>query len=262
MSVGFRCAMDVDKYQPPERIKPDLDNMVFIPAGETIIGTDPAKAEKFPESFGFKKAQYENETPLHQVSLKGFYIDRYEVTIGQYKDFLNNTGYFRTPKHWSEITSAGFMNNYPVAFVTWEDAAAYAQWAGKRLPAENEWEKAARGPEGNIYTWGNTYTQEQMKAFKRKMMPIGTVKFDRSPYGVIDLAGNVSEWTADWYLPYQGNRSYDSDYGHKYKVIKSGSNVPSGHYRLLQYTIRGAYRDVGLPFRRYKDVGFRCAVSE
>ncbi|MFQ5646144.1 MAG: formylglycine-generating enzyme family protein [bacterium] len=254
--VGFRCALNIEDYKPPVSRKPSLKGMIKVPSGQFTVGTE--KGEKFPRSFGFKKPLYENESPSHRMYLDEFYIDKYEVTIGKYKKFLEETGYFRNPWHWAEIVDAG-LDDFPEPYVTWEDASAYARWAGKRLPTEFEWEKAARGDDGRTYPWGESNQEDIMNRFKRKILPAGSKDFDKSPYGLMDMGGNVAEWTSSWYLPYPGCRYPDKDYGRIFKVIKGGANIASGHYRLLRYNTRSAYRAVGKPVRKFRDVGFRCA---
>ena len=150
----------------------------------------------------------------------------------------------------------------PVTEINWEDASQYCAWAGKRLPTESEWEMAARGTQGLEYPWGNEFDAKKMNSGQGReeedaVAPVGTYPTDRSPYGVYDMAGNVSEWTSDWYQPYPGADYRSPLYGQTQKVVRGGS-ASTGHYQ-LSFFYRGALRGHMDPATASPDLGFRCA---
>ena len=159
-----------------------------------------------------------------------------------------------------------YMDKLPVTYVTWHQAAGYCQWIGKRLPSEAEWEKASRGANGQEFPWGNEWqhhlSNTGAEQWDMGVAPIESYQTDKSPYGVYDLAGNVSEWVADWYNAYPGS-DYKSDaFGEKFKVARgAGWSGGEGHYALRLFQ-RGAYRSNLPPDQKFDDVGFRCAADE
>lgn len=198
------------KAVPPVRSMEEITaGMVLIPGGDFWMGCDSSK--KGP------KAAKQNcslvELPLHRVYLDSYYIDRTEVTVGAYLECLQMAGCSEPIRIYSDSSKDYFYNpkyrKYPVIFVTWFQALDYCTWAGKRLPSEAEWEKAARGPESTrIFPWGNRTPDCQSANIKLgwkgctgDVRPVGSYAQDRSLYGVEDMAGNVREWINDWYDP-------------------------------------------------------------
>lgn len=220
--------------------------MVFIQAGRFKMGSDQVGRD--------------NENPEHSVQVKAFYLDRYEVTNLQYKDFIDATGR-RTPVHWQSGTFPTGKADHPVVNVTWEDANAYAAWVNKRLPTEAEWEWAARGPEGREYAWGKQVSPD----FANFNNPeAGTSSVDKyikgqSEFGIWDMCGNVGEWVNDWYEAKYYERSPESDPqgppDGRQKVYRGGG------YQTNRIDIRAISRHFAMPTTYLDHIGFRCALS-
>ncbi len=238
------------------------NDMVYIPFGEFIMGSEDMDTEGFAKEFGVKKEGfYEDAKPQRRVLLKAFYIDQYEVTHRQYKAFIVATG-TPPPPEWTGGQYPKGKDDHPVTEVTWFDAHAYCSWAGKRLPTEEEWEKAARGPDGNIYTWGNEYKEGKANLDHQEVtMPVGSYKTDKSYYGVYDMGGNVTEWVDAWYEPYPGSKASNNDFGRKYRVLRGDSGGAMGHYNLGKIFARASFRQYNDPYGAAEDGGFRCAKS-
>lgn len=240
---------------------PKRADMVFIPAGEFIMGNDDVDTEGFAKEFGIRKGHfYEDEKPMRKIFLQGFYIDKYEVTNKKYKSFIDAASY-PPPPSWENGMHPVNQSNYPVTNVTWFDAHGYCTWAGKRLPTEEEWEKAARGPDGNKYPWGNEYDEKKANTTNETTMPVGSYETDRSFYGVYDMGGNVMEWVDAWYEPYHGNKLRNKDFEKRYRVLRGGSAVAGEHYVLGKIFSRSSYRYYDDPSGRGEDGGFRCAAD-
>jgi formylglycine-generating enzyme required for sulfatase activity len=238
--------------------------MVWIPAGEFVMGTDQKDEQQRSEDLGIIKPWFEDEHPAHRVFVQGFYMDRLEVTNGDYAAYLKATQAPPPPSFPPDVDSA----DLPVTDIDWFQADTYCRWAGKRLPAEAEWEKAARGPDGRIFPWGDEYSVDKANILGKALAPVGSYPQGRSPYGIDDLLGNVWEWTSDWYGPYPGN-SYRSDkFGTGYKVIRGKSwTTAFGHQsmpeiqEITRHESRAGYRLLFDPDYHFSDLGFRCAKS-
>lgn len=230
--------------------------MITIPPGAFIMGSSEKDIEWAAKKFFSESLDYyRDETPAHTVELPAYKIDITEVTMGQYRSYMEQTG----------KSSLKYMNNerfnhndQPVVGITWQEATDYCATIGKRLPSEAEWEKAARGTDGRAYPWGSEpdATKANVRGKKdgyRYSAPVGLDPYGASPYGIHDMAGNVWEWTADWYQPHPGNTHPSDFYGKQFRVIKGGSWF--SNMDLARITVRGK----SLPDRRSNYIGFRCA---
>ncbi len=153
------------------------------------------------------------------------------------------------------------QDNFPVAGVNWFAAKEYCEWRGARLPGEAEWEKAARGPNGLEYPWGNQWDPKITNTgddgeWDEGMAPVGVYPKNKSPYGAFDMSGNVWEWVADWYAPYEGSTYQAKAFGKTNRVIRGGGGGV-GHYA-ISYFFRAATRQFAEPEMESEDVGFRC----
>jgi TatA/E family protein of Tat protein translocase len=221
--------------EPPSLFAPhikrgrDGKRMILIPAGEFWRGTSDADILEMRVRFVWEPELFEDEKPQRKIYLDAYYIDETPVTNEEYKRFVDATGH-RVPYGWNENwrTFPEGKGAHPVVNVNWDDANAYARWAGKRLPTEAEWEKAARGTDGRRYPWGNEFDSSRCNSWESGIhttTPVGRYSpRGDSPYGVKDMAGNVWEWCADW---------YDENY-YKNSPKENPKGPASGRYRVLR----------------------------
>lgn len=218
--------------------------MIRIAAGEFTMGSSSGDTD---------------EAPPHRVRVGEFLLGRREVTHAEYGRFLTATKRPRPP-HWSDPRYG--IPKHPIISVTWEEASAYAQWAGGRLPTEAEWEFAARGPEGRAYPWGSASPTKELAAFHLDIgfdgtLPAGSKPAGATPSGLLDMVGNAYEWCSDWYAPgYYSQSPQDNPGGPatgELRVVRGGSwiSLPDA----CRATARAAYR----PEARSVLVGFRIA---
>jgi formylglycine-generating enzyme required for sulfatase activity len=284
----FTLLFLLDISHQPSAVSSEIPaEMVVIPAGEFTMGT--------PEGTG----GLPDEHPERRVYLSGFLLDRLEVTNQAYAGFVQATGH-RSPANsnpvrtlWDNNQPLSGIENHPVVNVSWEDAVAYCRWAGKRLPTEAEWEKAARGTDGRRYPWGNDwdFTLANSASYWAKRtidfqsgadwdafwvhgegarlsrengingevltMPVGSFPRGASPYGALDMAGNAAEWVADWFDPnyYRGAPLTDPS-GPARGAIKA---MRGGSWLKPVVSLRTSDRDWGTMNSRPSGAGFRCA---
>jgi len=225
--------------------------IVYVSEGTFTMGSD----------------RFDNERPIHEVYLDAYWIDKYEVTNAQYAQCVAAGG-CTAPYSTDSYTRGGYYNNedyadYPVIYVDWFQADAYCTWAGGSLPTEAQWEKAARGTDGRTYPWGEASLTCNLANYTNcegDTSAVGSYPDGASPYGAMDMAGNVWEWVADWY-----NRGY---YANSPSANPTGP--ASGDYRVLRggswfvldnYEVRAAYRFWVDPDYYWYLNGFRCSFS-
>jgi serine/threonine-protein kinase len=238
--------------------------MVYIPAGEFQMGCDPE------HNGGFSCLA--DALPLHTVTLDAYFIDQYEVTTVQYAECVAADG-CEYPSRTNSATRESYFANpefdhFPMIFVTWSDASAYCTWAGKRLPSEAEWEKAARGSEVKAYPWGdddpactlaNAFNNPDGSACTGDTSAVGSYPEGNSVFGVADMAGNVWEWVADWY-----SETYYAESPAVNPLGPDGSSnkvLRGGGWSSTWPQLLSAYRTFDPNFHSSNDLGFRCALS-
>ena len=193
-----------------------------IPAAEVTIGLEASTDDVLRRyvGLGLRPEWIEKERPAHRVRLDDYRIGRYPVTHGQYAAFVADTGYEGIPSAWPQGRLPDWLSNHPVHTVTYDDAVAYANWLASvtgqpwRLPTEAEWEYAARGPEGHEFPWGNDFLPDHANTLESGLFastPVGAFVRGASPFGCLDMAGNVEEWVSGVYRPYPGGRHIDDD---------------------------------------------------
>lgn len=262
-----------------------IDNMELIPGGEFMIGSDSATAsyiaKKYPTDCDI--SWFSNQFPQHKVKIDTFFIDKYEVTYGEFKNFIKSTNY-KPMGNWEEyykilldtvkmkktfskndynvlLKSIKKIDKFPVVGVTWEDALQYCRWRGKRLPTEAEWEYVAKGKEKNlIYPWGMEYDSTKANV-QNKIGPKPVGSYFPYSYNVYDLGGNAQEWCSDYYDEnYYQLKEYDNPSGPKVgkqRVVRGGSWALNGPF-YAQSSTRTTIK-IGSNYQNL--VGFRCACS-
>jgi len=205
------------------------EEAILIPAGPFTMGR--------PED---DEQANSDATPEHQVYVPAFYVGKYEVTNAQYAAFVQGAGYLPPPSWKRKTTFPEGTGNLPVTYVGQHQAAAYAKWRGGRLCREDEWEKAARGTDKRIYPYGNDYDPalSNIDYLREGLTPVGSFPGGASPYGVLDMMGNVYEWTADHYSAYPGNRDDPTHYK-AYRVDSAGNVVPDPNQESYYVVTRG-----------------------
>lgn len=225
-------------------------DLVSIPAGEFTMGRTKLTSD---DKTTMRPKVLLDDVPAHKVTISAFQIDRHEVTNGEYKLFVDKT-HHDPPYHWANGHPAP---DRPVYNVDWDDAHSYCAWQGERLPTEAEWERAARGGKDAMdYPWGDQ-ADPKLARFNVATGPGPVAKFPPNGFGVFDMAGNVSEWTADWFdrSYYQASPAVDpkGPATGEYKVIRGGAWSDSGK-RITVF-----FRNWVRPNQKTPNIGFRCA---
>jgi formylglycine-generating enzyme required for sulfatase activity len=276
----------MEARQPPTHA-PRRPEMVLIPAGPFLMGTSNQQIDWLVDQMDQArqwrdKGFFSREQPQHSVTLPNYCIGRYAVTVGQFRAFVDAEGYLQRrywtdagwqwrkaqartePSYWSDETWAG-DERLPVVGVSWYEAIAYCRWLSQvcgvdyRLPTEAEWEKAARGADGRLYPWGGVFDAMHCNVRGSSLQcttPVGQYSpGGDSPFGCVDMAGNVSEWTVSQFkpYPYDGSDGRDNPEGETERVTRGGS----WHSPILR--ARTVSRGMNDPFFADNDLGFRCA---
>ena len=244
--VALYYSKDVIHRPPkPQIVGKDGAPLVLIPTGTFIWGDD-------------------ENSPRRELFVDAFYLDKYEVTVGRYAGFLKATGNIRQPEEWDTVDLKSNAD-LPVVGVDWHDANSYCQWAGRRLPTDAEWERAARGTDERKFPWGNDAPTGENARFGKKyrnpvykdgVATVGSHRKGASPFGVEDLSGNVGEWVADWFTD-----SFSS------ADTRNPKGPPSGDGKVLRgggwydpvERITATKRMHASPEQRDSGIGFRCA---
>jgi iron(II)-dependent oxidoreductase len=235
--------------------------MVFVPAGEFTMGSE-----------GKARDEDRAERPVHTVTLDAYYIDVNEVTVAEYAAFLNAVkrtedaaghAYLGAPKYSLLTRTDGAWrplkgkDSFPMANVTWYGARDYAEWAGKRLPTEAEWERAARGTDARKFPWGDEPDESRLRFGQDNLGPVGAYPQGASPVGCLDMAGSVWEWTSSVFKPYPYDAAdgRESGSGEERRVARGGSWTGEPHIMTTTYRFRPE------PGFAHRYLGFRCAKS-
>lgn len=285
------------------------EDMILIPEGSFLMGSAKEDIDRLSDlDRNIDTERLKNEIPPREVYLSAYLIDKYPVTNAKYKQFIESGGYTQKPfwsdAGWEYVLQANPLENNdldsvlkgepdcPTVNISWYEAEAFAKWAGKRLPTEAEWEKAARGTDGRIYPWGNEFDKTRLNCAEAKIekpTPVTKYPQGQSVYGCFDMAGNVWEWTADWYDsqyyryapnkdPQGPNVAEENPYFGRpenvgvsiyelkpsptsgtlsgCKVLRGGSWNGSGFVH-----VRCTNRDYDEPTYKNDTIGFRCARS-
>ena len=267
LPCGLRCAA-AEPAAGTVIVHPvDGARMVYVSSGPFVMGIDEAEANTIASQLGFKDAEaiwaFESY-PRHTVELPGYFIDECEVNVARWQKFVAATGHKTASQETSRHFGHPEAQQLPAAEITWEEAKAYARWAGKSLPTEAQWEKAARGEDGRLYPWGNDPPTADLGHFGlqgkasaaadgvRRSAAVGSYPQGRSPYGGLDMLGNQYEWTSEKKRPYPGNPQGEKMAGSEEFVCLRGGSWYHGWISFF------SAKRFGLkPDETYYHVGFR-----
>ena len=251
VSINLQPPVFANSNEPANR---DPVEMIKIPAGEFLMGSKQGEGRP-------------DERSQRKVFLDNYAIDVHEVTNKRYLKFIHTTGRKEPLNPYGDklLSEESSVGNLPVVQVTWYDAVDYCRWAGKRLPTEAEWEKAARGEQGLAFPWGSESPSNKTVNFERNwegtqtLWQVGSKPETSSPYGVQDMAGNVREWVRDWYAPdYYTMASNKNPQGPEKGILKV---IKGGSWHSFKADVRTASRGKGGFALKTDGIGFRCVRS-
>lgn len=269
----------------------DRKEMALVPAGSFIMGTTVADARQMVDEYDWSLPWAMAETPQRQETLPDYYLDVAPVTHDDYAHFLAEhpdhpppvvNEPWAEPYNWDEQSRRPpeLLLNHPVVMVSWEDAQAHSRWVGKALPSEEQWEKGARGEDGRRYPWGDAWDPERLNCAERltrneikkvsqwqewwaenvdtllqavNTTAVGQFPAGASPYGLLDMGGNVWEWCDAWYDAYPGSQAEHENFGRQFKAMRGGSWMGT------RRNVRCAFRLRNPSHTRLNNAGFRCA---
>ncbi|MDQ6998789.1 MAG: formylglycine-generating enzyme family protein [Mariprofundus sp.] len=241
-------------------VKAELDQMIFVAAGSFEMGTNAARSN-------------ETDQPAHLVDVPAFWIDKFPVTQAQYAHFVV-AKHYRAPLNWEKGKIPTGLEEHPVTLVSWYNARDYCAWAGKRLPQEAEWEKAARGTEANRWPWGNKMDVSRLNTYYSigHTTPVRQYEHGSSPYGAMDMAGNVTEWVFDEFKPYKVLKGQhvsfqplkDQFTGTGSEDVERTTNrvMRGGSWKSDPFSTESYHRNYSLPNMASDFYGFRCVSSK
>ena len=237
------------------------EGMVKVPAGEFMMGTEEQAIELFYKNFGWQKEWFERETPQRKIYIDEFHIDATPVTVKNYDRFLSETG--RTASMRINIDQIYLEGNYPVVGVTWGDAASYAKWAGKRLPTEAEWEKAASWNQAtwvkSMYPWGDKFVSANCAVSANELCAVDLFPKGKSANGCLNMCGLIWQWCDDRYEPkyyrIMPDRNPTGPGKSIYKSLRGGTWSSDVHQ------LRTTARSFNLPSFCDNTIGFRCVSN-
>lgn len=254
LSLTLLCALPA-LSQPAPNPAPNSaptppEGMVYVPAGEFTMGTNNADGSEFNQRDNVP-LNSNDARPEHKATTGAFFIDVTEVTDAQYQKYCQATGAL-VPSYWQDGKIPDGQADFPVHHVNLYEAMAYAKWVGKRLPTEAEWEKAARGTDGRRFPWGNDFDGGKVANGGDGPQAVAQHAGGASPYGALDMSGNVNEWTTSWFDGYANSPTKQPDFGTRLKVVRGGAWW-SGESLGQTW-----YREVARPQTRITMIGFRC----
>ena len=261
-AVARYTVAEVEAMLTPEQWR-ELNSLVTVPENEFLMGSDRERDDAY-------------NRPQRKIALKTYLIDKYPVTNAQYARFVASG--HRPPLNWKEGRIPVGTELHPVTMVSWYDATSYAKWAGKRLPTEAEWEKAARGTDGRRWPWGNQMEPTRLNTYYSvgSTTPVTAYPSGASPYGALDMAGNVNQWTTDDFKPYPGTNAPTEVFKAKIAQANSASDramkvvdlvVTDKPYKVLRggswksdpFSTSSYHRNFSWPHYASDFFGFRCA---
>jgi len=251
--------------EPERKATVPVPEMVSVPPGPFTMGTRGKDVPALVKKYGGKAEWYEREVPQHQVNLPAFEIGKYPVTNREYQAFVRGAGY-RPPEGWDGDEYPPGKGDHPVVNVIWRDAVAYCRWLSQetgrpfRLPTEAEWEKAARGSDGRQYPWGNEFDPAKCNTRESgpgETTPVGQYPDGASPYGALDMAGNVWEWCSSLYESYP----YDPGDGRENLEAEGRRVLRGGAFNGGARFVRCACRYGDFPYGHWDHAGIRVVAS-